>query len=65
MLSLLLTIVVVLVLVGLIYWAVHRLAGAFGIPPPIVTVIDVVLVIVVVVWLLRVLGLLGRAGVAL
>lgn len=44
---------VVLILVGLVYWAIHRIAGAFGIPAPIVTVIDVLLVVIVVLYLIR------------
>lgn len=53
--SLLISLLVVLIIVGLAYWAVHRLAGAFGIPAPIVTVIDVALVIIVVLYLVRLL----------
>ena len=58
--DLLLTLLVLLIVVGLIYWCVHRVAAGFGIPAPIVTVIDVVLVIIVVVYLLRLFGLTGR-----
>ena len=53
----LISLVVFLVLVGLVFWVVRSLSGAFGIPAPIVTVIHVVLVIVVVLYLLQVLGL--------
>jgi len=55
MLTLLLTLIVWLVILGLIWWAVHRLAGIFGIPPQIVGVIDVVLVVIVVIALLYLL----------
>jgi hypothetical protein len=48
---------VVLIILSLIYWAVHKIAGAFGLPAPIVVIIDVVLVIVFVLYLLQVLGL--------
>jgi len=48
--------VILLIIIGVIFWAVRTLAGAFGIPPPIVTVIYVVLVIIVLVYLLQVLG---------
>jgi len=53
----LISLVVFLVLVGLVFWVVRSLSGAFGIPAPIVTVIHVVLVIVIVLYLLQVLGL--------
>lgn len=53
MIDILLTLLVVLIVLGLIYWAVHRLAQAFGIPAPIVTVVDVILVVLLVVYLLR------------
>ncbi len=55
MLDLLLTLVVVLIIGGLLFWAVNKLSGAFGLPPPVVAVIQVVLVIV---FVLLVLGLL-------
>ena len=48
---------VFLVIIGLVFWAVRALAGAFGIPAPIVTLITVVLVIVAVLYLLQSLGL--------
>lgn len=59
-LDFLLTLIVVIIVLGLIYWAVHRLAGAFGVPPPIVTIIDVLLVVIFVIYLLNVFGLLDR-----
>lgn len=60
-----LSLLVVLILLGLVYWAVHRIADAFGIPAPIVVVIDVVLVIVFVIYLLSALGMLGGVGLRL
>lgn len=60
--ELLVTLLVVLVVAGLAYWAVHRLAAAFGIPAPIVAVIDVALVVIVVLYLLSLL-LPGRVPV--
>lgn len=48
---------VFLIVVGLIFWSINALSGAFGIPAPIVTVLHVVLVIVVVMGLLQLLGL--------
>ena len=47
---------VALIIIGLVFWGVRAIAGAFGIPPPIVTVIYVVLVILVVLWLLQSFG---------
>ena len=47
---------VMLIVVGLIFWAVRALSGAFGIPQPIQTVIYVILVVFVVLWLLQGLG---------
>lgn len=51
---------VALILIGLVFWAVRAIVGAFGIPAPIATVIYVVLVIVVVLWLLQSVG--GLSG---
>ena len=47
---------VFLIIIGVIFWAVRTLAGAFGIPPPIVTVIYVILVVIVLITLLQLLG---------
>ena len=49
--------IVVLLVLGLVWWAVHQIAGAFGIPPQVVVVIDVLLVLLFVVYLLRAFGL--------
>ena len=53
----LISLIVALVIIGLAFWVVRTLGGAFGIPAPIVSVIYVVLVVVVVLWLLQALGL--------
>ena len=53
--DLLLTLVIFLIIIGLIYWVVTQLSGAFGIPAPIVTVMYVIIVIVAIVFLLRLL----------
>lgn len=55
----LIALLVFLVIIGVAFWAVRALAGAFGIPPPIVVVVQVILVIVALVWLLQNLGLTG------
>lgn len=36
--GLLISLLIFLIIVGLVWWAVRALAGAFGIPAPIVTV---------------------------
>jgi uncharacterized membrane protein len=48
---------VFLIIIGLVFWAVKMLSGAFGIPQPIVTVIYVILVVFIVLYLLQALGL--------
>jgi uncharacterized membrane protein len=53
----LISLIVFLILVGLAFWIVRALSGAFGIPAPIVTVIYVVLVVFIVLYLLQALGL--------
>lgn len=50
--SILLTLIVILVVAGLLFWVVNKLSAAFGIPEPVKTVIIVILVIVVVLILL-------------
>ncbi len=46
-----------LIILGLVFWAVRAICGAFAIPQPIQTVIMVVLVIIAVLWLLQGFGL--------
>jgi hypothetical protein len=55
----LISLLVVVLVLCVVYWAVHRLAAAFGLPPTIVTVLDVGLVIVGVLYVLRAFGLAG------
>lgn len=55
LLGMLIYLVVLLIVAGLIFWAVNRLSAAFGIPEPIRTVIIVILVIFIVLSLLYVL----------
>lgn len=50
--SIVLTLLVILIVAGLLFWAVNKLSAAFGIPEPIKTVIIVILVIIVVLLLL-------------
>jgi hypothetical protein len=56
----LLTFIVVVIVLGVAYWALHKLWAAFGLPPLILVVIDVLLVIFGVWWVLQVFGLIGR-----
>lgn len=49
-----------LIVIGLVFWAVQALSGAFSIPAPIVTVIYVILVVIVVLYLVQMLGGGGR-----
>ena len=53
----LISLLVVLISIGLIFWAVRTLAAVFAVPAPIITVIHVVLVVIVVLYLLQALGL--------
>lgn len=55
MLALFLTLLVVLIIAGLCYWAVTRVAAAFGLPAPIVVLVEVALVVVVVLALVALL----------
>lgn len=52
----LVSLIVFLILIGLAFWIVRTLSGAFGIPAPIVTVIYVVLVVIVVLYLVQLLS---------
>jgi len=55
--------IVFLIIIGLIFWAVNKLAGAFAIPAPLIAVIHVVLVVVAILWLLSTLGLMSGGPV--
>lgn len=52
MLSLLLSLVVLVIVAGLLYWAIGALAAAFGLPAQVTTVLQVLLVIVIVIVLI-------------
>lgn len=54
--GLLISLIVFLIVIGLAFWVVSALAGAFGIPAPIVTVIQIILVVMCVVYLLSLLS---------
>jgi uncharacterized membrane protein len=53
----LISLLVLLIIAGLVYWAGHKLIGAFGLPAPIGTILDVLLVVFVVLYILAVFGL--------
>lgn len=53
--NLLVTLIVLLILVGLVFWAVKRLGAAFEIPAPVLTVIQVAIVVIVVLALVAML----------
>jgi len=50
---------VIVIIIGLVFWALGAIAGAFSIPSPIVVVIQVILVMFVVLYLLRAFGLIS------
>lgn len=58
----LISLLVMLIVIGLAFWAVHTLSGTFGIPSQFVVVLQVILVIVFVVWVLKWAGMGGRLG---
>jgi uncharacterized membrane protein (DUF2068 family) len=51
------SLLVFLIVIGLAFWAVRTIAGAFVVPAAIVTLVHVALVIYAVLWLLESLGL--------
>lgn len=55
--------IVFLIVVGVLFWAVRALAGAFGIPAPVVVVVQVVLVVGAVLYLLSAFGLMAGGPV--
>lgn len=55
----LLGLLVVVIVLLLMYWAIHRVAAAFGAPAPVIAVLDVLLVIIFVLYLLQGFGVLG------
>lgn len=51
-----LTILFALILVGVLFWGVRAISGAFGIPPQIVVVVQVILVVLCLIWIMSALG---------
>ena len=58
-------ILVVLLLIGVLFWAVRTIGAAFAVPPPVLQVIYVLLVVLCVLWLLQAFGLLGGTPIRL
>lgn len=56
---------IVLVIAGLAFWATRELTAAFGIPAPIVTLINVLIVVFVVLYLLNAVGGVSIPGLRL
>ena len=52
MIDTLISLLVLLIVCGLLYWAVMKVIAAFGIPAPIATLIQVVFVVIVVLAIL-------------
>lgn len=55
-----LSLLVVLIVCGLIYWGTNALIAAFGIGDPIATVIKVLVVLVLVLYVVQFFGLMPR-----
>lgn len=58
MLSLIITIFILVIVLGLLIWAATLLAQV-GIPQPIITILQILLILIFVVYLLHVAGLIG------
>lgn len=50
------TLLVVLLIFAVLFWAIRTLVPALGLPPAVATVLYVILVLVLVLWLLGVIG---------
>lgn len=60
MLSLLLSLLIVAIVLGVVYWGLHKIWSAMGLPSIILVILDVLLVIVFVFYLVRIFGLENR-----
>lgn len=52
----LISLLIVLIVVCVVYWAIRQILAAFAIGPPIATVVQVVFVLIVVLWIVQELG---------
>jgi hypothetical protein len=59
----LISLLIALILICVAYWAIRQILSAFGIGPPIATVVQVLFVLVVVLWLVQELGLISGGPV--
>lgn len=60
-----LTILFALILVGVLFWGVRAISGAFGIPPQIVVVVQVILVVLCLIWIMSALGVVPGGNLRL
>lgn len=58
----LLGLLLLLIVLGVVFWAARALMAAFAVPPQIQTVVTVLLVIVALVYVLNAFGLTGNLG---
>lgn len=54
------SLIVAVIVIGVLWWAVNALAGAFGLPAPIIVVLHVVVVLLALIYFLRTVGYAGR-----
>lgn len=62
MITILINLALLALVVFVVWWAVHKLAAAFGAPPPLVTVLEVIIVILGLLGLVSLLGFGSRLG---
>lgn len=60
MLTVLFTLLLWAIVLGAVYWGIHRIWEAFGLPPVILVVIDVLLVLLAIYVILVAFGLTNR-----
>ena len=61
----LISLLIVLIVVCVLFWAVQQILRAFGIGDPIRTIVMVVFVLIAVVWVLSVVGLVPGGSLRL
>ena len=61
----LISLLIVLIVVCVLFWAVQQILRAFGIGDPIRTIVMVVFVLIAVVWVLSVVGLVPGGTIRL
>lgn len=62
MIAIALSILLVTIVLGVIYWAIHKVWGAFGLPALGLVLVDVLLVLLWVFWLVRLFQLERTVG---